>query len=98
MSDHADPARLRERLSALHRIVARSTGSVERDRQALLAEALTALGVDFGAAPQSRAGVSYPIASLNLIDERSQPINHPTPVRELLANAVYERGATIAVA
>ncbi|MDB5039667.1 MAG: hypothetical protein JWN27_393 [Candidatus Eremiobacteraeota bacterium] len=98
MQDQADPARLRERLSALHRIVARSTGSVERDRQALLAEAMTALGLDFGSVAQFRGGVAYPIASLNVIDEPNQPINYPTPVRELLANAVYERSATIAVA
>jgi len=98
MRDHADPARLRERLSALHRIVARSTGSVERDRQALLAEALTALGLDFGSVAQFRGGVAYPVTSLNLSGETSQPVTHPTPVRELLANAVYERGATIAVA
>ncbi|HEY4439562.1 MAG TPA: EAL domain-containing protein [Candidatus Elarobacter sp.] len=94
----SDADRLRDRLAALHRIVARSTGSVERDREALLGEALAALGLEYGAVLRFSGDTAYPVTSLTAAPEPHEPVNRPTPASQLLAAAVWRAGETIAVA
>jgi EAL domain-containing protein (putative c-di-GMP-specific phosphodiesterase class I)/GGDEF domain-containing protein len=97
MPASSDAARLRDRLAALHRIVARSTGSVERDREALLAEALAALGLEYGAVARFAGEMAYPVTYLTAGERQREPLSVPTPARELLAAEVYRLQETIAV-
>jgi EAL domain-containing protein (putative c-di-GMP-specific phosphodiesterase class I)/GGDEF domain-containing protein len=89
--------RLRGRLAALHRIVARAGVAPEQSREELLAEALSALDLDFGAVTQVHGGIAYPTIFLARA-EGATPVRNPTPLAELLAAVVVEADATFASA
>jgi EAL domain-containing protein (putative c-di-GMP-specific phosphodiesterase class I)/GGDEF domain-containing protein len=87
--------RLRDRLAALHRIVARGEAQVERTREALLAEALSALDLEFGAVTHVREGIAYPTTYLARTPGAT-PVRIPTPLTQLLAAVVVTSDATFA--
>ncbi len=89
--------RLRDRLSALHRIVARAGVELEQSREDLLAEALEALDLEFGTVTQVHDGIAYPTVFLARATGAT-PVRNPTPIAELLASAVVARDATFAAA
>ncbi|MBV8581660.1 MAG: sensor domain-containing phosphodiesterase [Candidatus Eremiobacteraeota bacterium] len=89
--------RLRGRLSALHRIVARAGVALEQSREELLAEALTALDLEFGSVMQVREGIAYPTTFLARRPDAT-PVRNPHPLDELIASVVVARGATFAAA
>ena len=87
--------RLRDRLAALHRIVARAEAHVERTREELLAEALAALDLEFGAVTHVRDGIAYPTTFLARTAD-SRPVQIPTPIAHLLAAVVVASDSTFA--
>jgi len=90
-----DEDRLRDRLAALHRIVARAGTEIDRSREDLLAEALIALDLEFGAVTQIRDGTAYPTTILARAAGMT-PVSRPTPLRDLLAAVVVETDETFA--
>ena len=89
--------RLRSRLEAVHRIVARAGAEPEHSREELLAEALHALDLEFGSVTQVRDGIAYPTIFLARA-AGATPVRHPTPLAELLAAVVLDADATFASA
>jgi diguanylate cyclase len=89
--------RLRDRLSALHRIVARAGVELGQSREDLLAEALEALDLEFGAVTQVHDGIAYPTTFLARV-AGTTPVRNPTPVDQLIASVVVAGDATFAAA
>ena len=89
--------RLRDRLAAVHRIVARAGTDTDASREELLAEALAALDLEFGAVTQIRDGVAYPTSVLARVSGKT-PVNKPVPLGDLLASVVAASDATFASA
>ena len=87
--------RLRDRLAALHRIIARAEAHVEQAREELLAEALAALDLEFGTVTYVRDGTAYPTVFLARAPDAT-PVRNPTPLSQLLAEVVIDRDATFA--